>query len=78
MSITIEELSKQVEGLKDELNFHLLNSMLFSAFIRTVIDYFVKTPEETVVFTNLFETNLKLIEKDFINESQSAQPTKTE
>ena len=77
MSITVEELSKQVDGLKEELNFHLLNSMLFSAFTRTVIDYFVKTPEETVVFTNLFEANLKILERDFY-ESQSEQPAKTE
>jgi len=72
---TNEELAAEIAAIREELNYHLLNSMIFSAFTKTVIDHFIKTTEETAVFTNLFEINLKLLEKDFYESQDPTQST---
>ena len=64
--LIIKNASLKIEGKRfEKVSFSSSKSPSFSAFTKTVIDYFIKTPEETTIFTNVFEINLKLLEKDF-------------
>lgn len=71
----IEERLKSLENIQDlfkkELDYTLFNGLLFSASIRTLMDFVLPDDESRERFNKSLEINLKLIEEDFKQQSES-------
>lgn len=74
---TIEERLKGLEQVQDlfkkELDYTLFNGLLFSASIRTLMDFILLDDESRERFNKSLEINLKLIEEDFKQQSENAR-----
>ena len=72
----IEERLKSLEDIqylfKKELDYTLFNGLLFSASIRTLMDFVLPDDESRERFNKSLDINLKLIEEDFRQQSESA------
>jgi hypothetical protein len=73
----IEERVKSLENIQDlfkkELDYTLFNGLLFSASIRTLMDFVLPDDESRERFNKSLEINLKLIEEDFKQQSENAR-----
>lgn len=73
----IEERLKSLENVQDlfkkELDYTLFNGLLFSASIRTLMDFVLFDDESRERFNKALEINLKLIEEDFKQQSEDAR-----
>lgn len=73
----IEERLKSLENIQDlfkkELDYTLFNGLLFSASIRTLMDFILPDDESRERFNKSLEINLKLIEEDFKQQSENAR-----
>lgn len=73
----IEERLKSLENVQDlfkkELDYTLFNGLLFSASIRTLMDFVLFDDESREKFNKSLEINLKLIEEDFKQQSEDAR-----
>ena len=73
----VEERLKSLENVQDlfkkELDYTLFNGLLFSASIRTLMDFVLLDDESRERFNKSLEINLKLIEEDFKQQSENAR-----
>ena len=73
----IEERIRALENIQDlvkkELDYTLFNGLLFSASIRTLMDFVLLDDESREKFNKSLEINLKLIEEDFKQQSENAR-----
>ena len=73
----IEERLKSLENIqylfKKELDYTLFNGLLFSASIRTLMDFVLPDDESRERFNKSLDINLKLIEEDFRQQSEDAR-----
>lgn len=73
----VEERLKSLENIQDlfkkELDYTLFNGLLFSASIRTLMDFVLIDDESRERFNKSLEINLKLIEEDFKQQSENAR-----